>query len=364
MKKVLTVINNVFKWLIYLILLTFFLLAIYKFITIKIMKKEYANVFGYSTFEVISGSMSPSIEKYDIILVKIGDKYKVGDIITFEDKGSIITHRVTEIRDKIVITQGDANNTKDRPVEKDKIIGRVVKIFSKGSVWINIIKTPKVLFAILLTLSITIFTFREFMKDYKNRKESQGDRMIDRIMNNKKLKIQIIIFIVLLILLSFLIPYTISRFKTEARGDAKVDIAFYLLKDDYQYQNLSIEDFEPGMSREYFFTVSNYNETTRSEVTLEYDVEIITTTNLPLLYNVYKIENNVDILLSLEENLEADSDGTYFKKVKTDPIIFPHTENNIDYYKIRINFPDEYQNYQYQGIPEHIEIKVNSRQLI
>lgn len=362
MRKLGVVVKKLFKWFIYLLITLLIVLAIYKFITVKVLKKDYSNVFGYSIFEVISGSMSPSIEKYDLILVKIGKDYKIGDVVTFKDDGAIITHRITEIRDNILITKGDANNTKDRPVEEEKIIGKVIKVFSKGSVWINILKTPKIIFMLLFTISLVVYTAKEFIKDKKEKR--RGDGMIDRIMNNDKLKIQIILFIILLVLLSFLIPYTISRFKTEARGDANIDIAFYLLKEKYLHENLSIEDFEPGMRRDYNFTVSNSDGTNRSEVTLEYDVELITTTNLPLEYKVYKIENEVDNLLALEENLDTDSNGTYFKKVQTEKIVLPYTDDYTDYYKVSIYFPEEYKNYKYQGVPEHIGIKVNSRQLI
>lgn len=364
MKKAVIIIKNILKWFLYGFLISLVLLTIYKFISIKVMKQDYSSVFGYSTFEVISGSMSPSIEKYDIILVKIKDEFKVNDVITFKDEGSIITHRVTEIRGDTIITQGDANNTIDRPVKRDKIIGRVVYVLSQGSVWINILKTPKVLFAILFTIGVVVFTLKEFARDYNNKEKKRGDSMLDRIKSNNKLKIQIIIFIILLILLSFLIPYTLSRFKTEARGSADIDIAFYLLNDEYQHQSLSIENFEPGMTREYNFSVANYKDSNRSEVTLEYDLELITTTNLPLEYKVYKVENSIPTLLNLEDNLITDTNGTYFKKVNTDPIVLPHTDDLINYYRVDIKFPEEYKNYKYQGVPEHIEIKVNSRQVV
>lgn len=355
------IVKQSLKWLIYGFIAIFILLAIYKFITIKIMKKEYSNIFGYSTFEVISGSMSPSIEKYDIILVKIGANYKINDVITFKEDNSIITHRVIDIKDDIIITKGDANNTKDLPVKKDMVIGKVVNVISRGSVWINIFKTPKVLFILIVTISIASYTYKEFKKDFVLRK---SDSMIAKIMNNKKLKFKIIVFILLLIILLFLIPYTFSRFKTEARGDAKIDVAFYLLNDEYQHQSINLEGFEPGMSREYNFSVANFNSNSRSEVTLDYEVVVRTTTNLPLEYKLYKIENDIALNINLEDNIETDKNGTFFKSLKTESIRFSHTANYVNYYRLQIIFPSEYKNYKYQGIPEHIEIDVNSKQVI
>lgn len=97
-----------------------------------ILKRKTVDFFGYTSFIVSSGSMQPSLNVYDIIVVKKVDENKItiGDIITFYDKdGYIITHRVAEIYSndgtKYYITKGDANNVNDiHPITYGNIIGR------------------------------------------------------------------------------------------------------------------------------------------------------------------------------------------------------------------------------------------------
>lgn len=97
-----------------------------------IAKKKYVNLFGYSSFAVISGSMQPSIDVYDIIVVKkvAQSKLSAGDIIAFFDGGgNVITHRIAGISEsdgKIrYITKGDANNANDtESIPYENVIGK------------------------------------------------------------------------------------------------------------------------------------------------------------------------------------------------------------------------------------------------
>ena len=60
--------------------------ALYSFIQLVILEKDYANYFGYTLFEVQSGSMSPTINVDDMLLVKLTTDIKKGDIITYKNE--------------------------------------------------------------------------------------------------------------------------------------------------------------------------------------------------------------------------------------------------------------------------------------
>ena len=72
MKKIAEWITNIL--LIIVVIAIFF--ALYGFIQLKIMNKTYINYFGYTFFEVVSGSMSPTINTHDLIIVKIDNEVK------------------------------------------------------------------------------------------------------------------------------------------------------------------------------------------------------------------------------------------------------------------------------------------------
>ena len=100
--------------------------ALYGFIQTKIMKKAYGNYFGYTYFQILTGSMENTIKIDDMVIVKITDKIEKDDIVSYKDGNSIITHRVIEVLDDSYITKGDNNNVDDGMIEKDKVIGKVV----------------------------------------------------------------------------------------------------------------------------------------------------------------------------------------------------------------------------------------------
>jgi signal peptidase len=126
----------------------------------KVFKQEYVNIFGYTYFIVATGSMSGTIEVNDIIIVKINDDFKEKDIITYNNKGSFITHRVEKIKDDKVITKGDVNNLEDDPVLKKDIIGRVVFVVSFSA----LLKITAVL--LLLTIILIVINFEKVFKKY------------------------------------------------------------------------------------------------------------------------------------------------------------------------------------------------------
>ena len=133
------------------------LIALVGLVQTKIMKNEYSNYFGYSVFQVATGSMSPTLEEKDIIIAQIlNDKQKeelnLNDIIVFKQDGNIITHRITKISENGITTKGDANNTEDNPIQKQDIIGKVVKTIPQIGVWEKVLSTPQVYVSILITI--------------------------------------------------------------------------------------------------------------------------------------------------------------------------------------------------------------------
>lgn len=141
-------------------------LSVYSFVTLEVIKKDYANYLGYTYFVVSTGSMADEININDIVVVKIGDRYTTNDVITFKSDKAIITHRVVGINEKDLITKGDANNTPDDPIKKEQVIGRVVFHFS-SSVIIKIFG-----FLLLSFIIISLVNFESLFKKYVFKEES------------------------------------------------------------------------------------------------------------------------------------------------------------------------------------------------
>ena len=142
----------------------------YYLVQIKVLGDDYANLFGYTFFEVATGSMSNTIEIGDVVIVKITKEVNKGEIIVYRDEDNFVTHRLIEKDGNKLVAKGDANNSEDKIIKKDKVIGKVVKVIPKLGIIKNIIITPKIMisfliFIFLLNLSLSYKPNKEEKKD-------------------------------------------------------------------------------------------------------------------------------------------------------------------------------------------------------
>ena len=94
-------VRRCFRWLIGIILnilivlvTIFIIIGIYYLFQIKILNKGYANLFGYTFFQVATGSMSDTIEIGDVIIVRITKEIEENYIIVYKEEENYITHRL------------------------------------------------------------------------------------------------------------------------------------------------------------------------------------------------------------------------------------------------------------------------------
>jgi signal peptidase I len=106
--------------------------------------------FKYQAVAIASGSMSPKIEKGDIVIIeKLEDtdfsNLKKGDIIAFQHRSVVVVHRIIDIKkvkeELYFYTKGDANDTADNySITKEEIVGKVdfwIPFMGLPTVWLN-----------------------------------------------------------------------------------------------------------------------------------------------------------------------------------------------------------------------------------
>ena len=167
MAKVINFILNVLLGIITVVII----IGAYYMYQVKIQKKDYANLFGYSLFEVATGSMSPTIEVGDVVITKLTKEVKENDIIVYIDGNNIITHRLIEKNGNKIITRGDANNSEDKPIEEKMIIGEVVKIIPQLGTWQQILSSPEILVLIVILILILSVIYA-----YTSKSEEKNDK--------------------------------------------------------------------------------------------------------------------------------------------------------------------------------------------
>ena len=152
--KIFKKIGNIFLDILIVIFGLILIITVYNDVQIKVLNKSYADFFGYTTFEVQTGSMSPTINANDLIIVKRGNTPKIRDIITYKKGNDFITHRVVEAYKETYVTKGDANNAKDEAIKKDQIVGTVIKIIPNFGAFRQTLLNPVVLITLIVTVYI------------------------------------------------------------------------------------------------------------------------------------------------------------------------------------------------------------------
>ncbi len=166
-------IKGVLTWTLFSFLLIIALLLVYYvFANYRYSKKGEGFEPAFSLFTIISPSMEPNVNVYDVIVdlpVKDASTIKVGDIITFISNSSVsegmtVTHRVTQINvvngEYEFNTKGDNNETEDtgRVHEKDIIgrvklripqLGRLQYFLASRGGWLLVILIPAVVILIM-----------------------------------------------------------------------------------------------------------------------------------------------------------------------------------------------------------------------
>jgi len=133
------------------------------FVQLNVLNKDYFDIFGYTIFNVETGSMNPIIQIGDIIIVKLTDNIQEDDIITFKENNKFITHRVININENEIITKGDNNNTQDKPIRRTDVLGKVVYMVNNVNIWKKVFSDIRVIIpvAISIILLFILTAYRE-----------------------------------------------------------------------------------------------------------------------------------------------------------------------------------------------------------
>jgi len=119
-------------------------------------------------FVIQSGSMEPSIETASLILSVPRENYTKGEVISFNSKGRVVTHRIARVDVKngtpMYFTKGDANEDLDAGlVYSEDIVGSVMLVVPKVGYAVDQAKTPKG-FILLVIIPATIIIYEELRK--------------------------------------------------------------------------------------------------------------------------------------------------------------------------------------------------------
>lgn len=181
-------------------------------------------------------------------------------------------------------------------------------------------------------------------------------------------KAKILVVIVSMLIIIKIIDYTFSIFETNSNSSADLQMAYYILNEDYQSMNINLGTLLPREEPYiYTFSIANNNGTKRLETSMMYNLKIRTTTNLPLKFELYLNENyNESGSQNIIESTltEQDEHNTYFTTFTTPTSYFGHENNEQNIYTLVVYFPSMYNSINYQDVIENIEIIIESKQIV
>ena len=149
-------------------------------IIINVMSANNKSIFGFRIYRVASGSMEPYLKIGDFIIIKKQNKYDTGDIVTYDvNHEYVVTHRIVLLNGNEIITKGDANNTNDKPIVEQQIIGKV--IFKIRSInYIRYLLTKPLIWILILIIGIIIIILFSSNKEVKRIRRHRRKRKKDR----------------------------------------------------------------------------------------------------------------------------------------------------------------------------------------
>lgn len=190
----------------------------------------------------------------------------------------------------------------------------------------------------------------------------------------RKYKVRFLCFAIFFLGLCFLfytfIRRTFSSYVSDADVNVSVLTATYIFNEGTFNFNIDVNDIIPSNNPYvYSFTIANYRNNDRSDVDMDYTLELLATTNLPLTYALYRNQTYnasgaTNIITS--DNIVTDTDGAWYHQLTvSDTYHLYYSSNTQDTYYLVIYFPSAYAStLNYEGYTENIEITINSKQVI
>ena len=160
---------------------------------------------------------------------------------------------------------------------------------------------------------------------------------------------------------------TQARYETQTDINVSPNLAFFIVDVGTQTGQIQLDSMLPSETPYvYSFNVSNFKNNKRANVDLTYSIEIITTTNMPLTFKIFKGDSSTQDEID-SDTFTTDENGVYYRHLLIDEAsTFSYSANQTDVYRLWVEFPLQYKNNPnaYAGIIDLVDIKINAEQVV
>lgn len=145
-----------------------------------------------------------------------------------------------------------------------------------------------------------------------------------------------------------LVSVSISKYKNVMSVSDSVQVAVPIINLEENVLDVRINPTDT--EKDYVFKVSNKEEDKKSEVSMQYTLEIKNTNNLPLKFELYNYANGAIVGEKLLSN----------NKTQIIPLKLNDEEQE---YQLKIKWNQENKNYQYAKVIDYVQIVLDSSQI-
>lgn len=169
-------------------------------------------------------------------------------------------------------------------------------------------------------------------------------------MNKKNRKL----FLLAIITTIIVTAWSISKYKaTTATSDA-TRTAMPVINLNESNTDLNFEINPVNNIQNYVFEVTNYSGNNESEVSMEYNIKLSNSKNLPLNYSIYKYN---------KETKKEEGENLLLENNITERFCMQVGSKQTDTYILKIEWKEGENSYLYSKEIDYIQISVNSRQI-
>lgn len=174
-----------------------------------------------------------------------------------------------------------------------------------------------------------------------------------------KYKILIALFVIVFLVLSSGLTYSYFNSNVDYISVDQKIASFIFDTETLDRLELPLVDLKPGQVNEYNFSVSNTKQNKTSDVTILYQLTILTPHFTPLIIEVYK---GNDLVMTCDENYSRNANNELV--CNTEVFELSHSSANQDDYKLRITFDSRYDDLSYTNLIDYLNIEIRSYQKV
>lgn len=174
-----------------------------------------------------------------------------------------------------------------------------------------------------------------------------------------KYKILISMFVVMFFIFGIGIAYSSFTSSSELSTVDQKIAKFVFDTETLDRLELPLVGMAPGQSEEYNFSISNSSDDISSDVTISYQLTILTPHFTPLVIELYKDD---ELVMTCDESYSRNENNELVCNSSIQEL--SHEDESIDNYTLKITFDSLYNDESYSNLIDYINIEIKSYQKV